>query len=88
MGRESVPPVRHRGRRGGWPGCQPGAALVAEVQRGDEAVQLPLWAGFLGQRINVAVPVALARLDLFNVAHVALRHGFLEGLQVPDDLVL
>ena len=65
---------------GGWPGYQPGAALVAEVQRGDDAVQLPLGAGFLGQRINVAVPVAFARLDLFNVARVALRHGCLEDL--------
>jgi len=88
MGRESVQLVRHRGMRGGWPGYQPGTSLVAEVQRGDEAVQLPLWAGFPGQRIDVAVPVALARPDLLDVTRVAFRHGFLEGLQVPDDFVL
>jgi hypothetical protein len=70
-----VQSVWHHGLHGGWPGYQSGAALFAEVERGDDAAQLPLWAGFLGQRIIVAVQVALKRLDLFNVAHVALCHS-------------
>jgi hypothetical protein len=48
MGRESVQPVHHRGMRSDRPGYQSGAALFAEVQRSDDTVQLPLWAGFLG----------------------------------------
>ena len=80
MGRESVQPVRHCGRRGGWPGYRPGAALVDEVQRSDDAAQLSLWAGFLGQRIVVGA----TRVGL-HYPDAPMRNAWCTG-QIPCEL--